>query len=75
MCAFMFCSHSNQVSDSQYAMGHVVLNGVDFRCHGLTEYLYGERVEYAWLMQLAMGRIAGAFSTQQVRNRYKVHVL
>ena len=57
-----------QVSDSQYTMGHVVLNGVDFRCHGLTEYLYGERVEYAWLMQLAIGRIAGAFSTQQVRN-------
>lgn len=47
-------------------MGHAVLNGVDFRCHGFTEYLYGERVEYAWLMQLIIGRIAGAFSTQQV---------
>ena len=57
-----------QVSDSQYTMGHAVLNGVDFRCHGLTEYLHQERVEYAWLMQLHVGRIAGAFSTQQVRN-------
>ena len=54
------------MSDSQYEMGHAVLNGVDFRCHGFTEYLYGERVEYAWLMQLVIGRIAGAFSTQQV---------
>ena len=64
----MFHSHSNnQVSDSQYTMGHLVLNGVDFRCHGLTEFLYQERVEYAWLMQLCVGRIAGAFSTQQVR--------
>lgn len=53
-------------------MGHVVLNGIDFRCHGLTEYLYGERVEYAWLMQLFVGRIAGAFSTQQVSNGNKI---
>ena len=56
------------MSDSQFEMGHAVLNGVDFRCHGFTEYLYGERVEYAWLMQLVVGRIGGAFSTQQVRN-------
>ena len=63
----MYMSHSHsQVSDSQYDMGHVVLNGIDFRCHGLTEYLYQERVEYAWLMQLCVGRIAGAASTQQV---------
>ena len=56
------------MSDSQFEMGHAVLNGVDFRCHGFTEYLYGERVEYAWLMQLVVGRIGGAFSTQQVRD-------
>ena len=75
MVSLLYASHSvhvpfpfpiPQVSDSQYDMGHVVLNGVDFRCHGLTEHLYQERVEYAWLMQLHVGRIAGAFSTQQV---------
>lgn len=56
----------HKVSDSQYDLGHILLNGVDFRCHGLTDYLCQERVEYAWLMQLTIGRIAGAFSTQQV---------
>ena len=52
---------------TSYEMGHLVLSGIDFRCHGFTEFMCGERVEYAWLMQLAFGRITGAFSTPQVR--------
>ena len=52
---------------TSYEMGHLVLSGIDFRCHGFTEFMCGERVEYAWLMQLAFGRVTGAFSTPQVR--------
>ena len=47
-------------------LGHVVCGGLQLNCHGLTEILLRERVEYAWLMQLQVHRITAALSTAQV---------
>ena len=47
-------------------LGHVVINAIDFNCHGFTQYLCQERVEYAWLMQLQLGRVVGAVSPLQL---------
>ena len=51
---------------SGFSMGHMVISSVNFNCHGLTEYLCQERVEYAWMMQLLVGRIVGAMSPRQL---------
>ena len=50
-------------------LGHIAFQGLNFNCHGLTEMMCGERVEYAWLMQLQLHRITGALSTLQVWGR------
>lgn len=63
------------ISPSHYEVGHVVLDSVDFNCHGFTEYLCEERVEYAWMMQLVIGRITGAVSSMQVEYRFLLTVL
>ena len=55
-----------QGSGTKYELGHVLVGGVAFNCHGFTEYLCQERVEYAWMMQLKIGRITGSVSTRQV---------
>lgn len=47
-------------------IGHVVCRGLSLNCHGLTDMLVGERVEYAWLMQLDLQKITASFSTAQV---------
>ena len=47
-------------------MGHVLCGGLQLNCHGLTEMLLGERVEYAWLMQLDVHQVTGVVSTSQV---------
>ena len=47
-------------------LGHVVINSIDFNCHGFTEFMCQERVEYAWMMQLLIGRITGAASPLQL---------
>ena len=51
---------------THHQLGHVFINGIDLNCHGLTEFLCAERVEYAWMMQLLVGRITGAVSSLQV---------
>ena len=43
-----------------------MINSIDFNCHGFTEYLCQERVEYAWMMQLLVGRVTGVVSPLQV---------
>lgn len=53
--------------DPTYELGHVACSGINFNCHGFTEFMCQERVEYAWLMQLLVERITGAVSTEQVQ--------
>ena len=53
-------------NDPVYELGTLGLTGLDFNCHGFTEFLCQERVEYGWLMQLLVGRITGAVCTEQV---------
>ena len=60
----VFQSNNNRASD--YNLGYLVLSSVDFRCHGFTELLLMERVEYAWMMKLDIGEIVGTVSAQQV---------
>ncbi len=50
-------------------LGHLVVSGLSLRCHGFTELLCAERVEYAWLIHLSMARITGTVSTLQVERR------
>ena len=50
-------------------LGHVACGGLQLNCHGFTEMLCGERVEYAWLMQLQLHRISAALTTLQVRGQ------
>ncbi len=52
-------------SDS-HMLGHVIIQSINFNCHGFTEYMCAERVEYAWMMQLLIGRITGAVSPRQL---------
>ena len=49
----------------------MALSGVKFTCHGFTEFLLKERVEYAWMMKLDIGKIAGCISGDQVGHMYK----
>ena len=56
-----------QPSSNAAEVGHVLCGGLQLNCHGLTEMLLGERVEYAWLMQLQVNKITAALSTAQVR--------
>ena len=51
---------------NHHDLGHIFIDGIDLNCHGLTEFLCEERVEYAWMMQLLLGRITGALSALQV---------
>ena len=53
-------------NDPVYELGTLGCTGLEFNCHGFTEFLCQDRVEYAWLMQLLVGRITGAVSTEQV---------
>lgn len=55
-----------QPSSNVAEVGHVVCGGLQLNCHGLTEMLLGERVEYAWLMQFQINKITAALSTAQV---------
>ena len=55
-----------QPSGEGAELGHIVCGGLQLNCHGLTEMLCGERVEYAWLMQLQLSRITAALTTSQV---------
>ena len=57
---------SGVADDAGYELGHLACTGFAFSCHGLTDYLCQERVEYGWMMQLQVGRITGAVSSQQV---------
>ena len=56
--------------DPEYSLGHASCSGVDFLCHGFTEFLLQERVEYGWLMKLIIGKIAGNVSVDQVHCQY-----
>jgi hypothetical protein len=47
-------------------LGHIACGGIQLNCHGLTEMLCRERVEYAWLMQLQLHRISAALTTLQL---------
>jgi hypothetical protein len=53
-------------SPNEYSLGHVALSSIQFTCHGFTEFLLKERVEYAWMMKLDVGKIAGSVSGEQV---------
>jgi hypothetical protein len=53
-------------SSNAAEVGHVLCGGLQLNCHGLTEMLLGERVEYAWLMQLQVNKITAALSTAQL---------
>ena len=53
----------------------MIVSGVSLRCHGFTELLCEERVEYAWLINLTIKRIAGTVSTLQVGWHAAMHVL
>lgn len=46
---------------------------MQLNCHGLTEMLCGERVEYAWLMQLQLNRVSAALTTLQVNCNDSTH--
>ena len=67
----LFCACLQSVppggGNSAYELGHAACSGIDLNCHGFTEFMCQERVEYAWLMQLLVGRITGAISSEQVR--------
>lgn len=66
---FVLCVVQNATPTSKSAhhdLGHIFINGIDLNCHGFTEFLCEERVEYAWMMQLLLGRITGALSSLQV---------
>lgn len=47
-------------------LGNIACTGLELKCDGFTEFFCQERVEYAWLMQLVVGRITGTVSTEQV---------
>ena len=57
---------SQSAGSPGYEMGNVACTGLDLNCHGFTEFMCEERVEYAWLMQLQVGRIMGGVSSEQV---------
>lgn len=44
----------------------MALSGVTFSCHGLTEILLKERVEYAWMMKLNIGVVSASVSLNEV---------
>lgn len=50
----------------QRNLGHAVVSGLEFSCHGFTEFMLQERVEYAWMMRLNLGKIFGSASVEQV---------
>ncbi|XP_065883206.1 bridge-like lipid transfer protein family member 1 [Dysidea avara] len=52
--------------DGKTILGQLTIPSVMFRGHGLNETLYKERVEYAWIMDLDVGRVEGALATEQV---------
>lgn len=58
---------SPSASPTNHDLGHVVISSIDLNCHGFTEFLCQERVEYSWMMQLLIGRLTGAVSSLQVR--------
>lgn len=71
VCLFnLFYSYLFQGSggsnSQEYSLGHLVLSGLNFTCHGLTEFMLKERVEYAWMMKLDLGKIVGSISGEQV---------
>lgn len=59
-------AHPTLAGTAPSRLGHVVINSIDLNCHGLTEFMCQERVEYAWMIQLLIGRITGAVSPLQL---------
>ena len=56
----------------EHKLGVVALSGVTFCCHGLTEILLKERVEYAWMMKLNIGDVLASVSLNEVHKFYNL---
>ncbi|XP_019853101.1 PREDICTED: uncharacterized protein KIAA1109-like isoform X3 [Amphimedon queenslandica] len=54
------------VDGKEHKLGVVALSGVTFCCHGLTEILLKERVEYAWMMKLNIGAVSASVSLNEL---------